>query len=185
MRPQSNQARLRGWLLAELAGLCGLTPRAVRYYVDCGVLPAPVFRGRATRYQRVHLVRLVALPHWRATEELPLSDVRKRLDAVTPQQLESAVWSLPLRDELLMLLHQRDPQGRSAPPPELVAAKPLPDPDATQAAPTPEAPLQGGSLCCRVPLLPGLELLLDSTASPVVRQLAREIQEHVARKLSQ
>ncbi len=179
-----SKAKREGWLIGELAALVGATPRALRHYVECGVLPAPVFRGKATRYQRVHLLRLVALLHWRATEELPLSQARERLDAVASNQLEGYVWSLPLRDELLTLLHQRDPWGRSAPPADLANRKPLPAPHVPPPTPRVETSPAGSSLWRRLPLLPGLELHLDTNASPVARDLAREVQELLARKLS-
>lgn len=178
-RPKTKAPR-RGWLLAELSALTGLGKRTLRHYLECGVLPPPDFRGVATRYQRVHLLRLVALMHWQKTQELSLGEIKRRLDAVPAAELEAFVWQLPLSEPLLALLHQSDPFGGSRPPPELAQAKPLPDPDAKAAPLGVEPPLRGGALWCRIPLLPGLELLLDTGASPVVMRLAREVQAQFA-----
>jgi hypothetical protein len=80
------------------------------------------------------------------------------------------------------MLHQRDPFGGSGPPPELAQAKPLPDPNLPASPVGVESPLPGAALWCRISLLPGLELLLDTHASPVVARLAREVQMQFAQK---
>jgi DNA-binding transcriptional MerR regulator len=45
--------------IAELAELGGITRRTVRYYIQEGLLPAPLGVGRGKHYTREHLERLV------------------------------------------------------------------------------------------------------------------------------
>src|SRR5262249_19567514 len=47
--------------LDEVARAAGTSARTVRYYVQRGLLPAPVFRGKDTAYGHEHLVRLRAI----------------------------------------------------------------------------------------------------------------------------
>src|SRR3954447_21966114 len=47
--------------LEDLAAAAGVSPRTVRYYVQRGLLSAPVFRGRDTAYDEDHLLRLRAI----------------------------------------------------------------------------------------------------------------------------
>ena len=47
--------------LEELAKAVGISPRTVRYYVQRGLVPAPVFRGRDTEYDEEHELRLRAI----------------------------------------------------------------------------------------------------------------------------
>ncbi|MDW8246165.1 MAG: MerR family transcriptional regulator [Sandaracinaceae bacterium] len=50
------------WLkIGELAQRVGISPRTIRYYIQRGLLPSPLFRGRDTRYSEAHLKRLLAI----------------------------------------------------------------------------------------------------------------------------
>jgi DNA-binding transcriptional MerR regulator len=42
----------------ELAALCGVSERTVRYYVEEGLLPPPASRGRGANFEADHLTRL-------------------------------------------------------------------------------------------------------------------------------
>lgn len=53
----------RSYRLQELAEVCGVKPRTIRYYVQRGLLPAPTFRGPETAYDQDHLYRLQAIRH--------------------------------------------------------------------------------------------------------------------------
>ena len=44
--------------IADLAGVAGLSRRAVRFYVQQGLLPPPHGRGRGSHYDDAHLDRL-------------------------------------------------------------------------------------------------------------------------------
>jgi DNA-binding transcriptional MerR regulator len=72
--------------LTELADAAGVSPRTVRYYVQRGLLPAPVFRGKDTEYGDDHLARLKAI---RALQDrfLPLDAIQAELDGAGPAGL--------------------------------------------------------------------------------------------------
>ena len=65
--------------IEDLAELGGVTRRTIRYYVQEGLLPAPLGVGRGRHYGREHLDRLLEL---KSLQEggLPLSEIRRRLD---------------------------------------------------------------------------------------------------------
>ena len=80
-----------GWVMAELAALTGLRPRTIRYYVDHGVLERAVFRGTAMRYQRPHLLRLLAIQRLRREGVPTLAVIKQRIDAAGEAELLEAV----------------------------------------------------------------------------------------------
>src|SRR5688500_19450448 len=47
--------------IGELADAAGLTRRAIRYYVQQGLLPAPLGRGRGRHYDESHLQALTRI----------------------------------------------------------------------------------------------------------------------------
>jgi DNA-binding transcriptional MerR regulator len=49
----------RRYSLEELAGLAGVTRRTVRFYIQAGLVPAPLGVGRGSHYDRTHLERLL------------------------------------------------------------------------------------------------------------------------------
>ncbi|HSL34194.1 MAG TPA: MerR family transcriptional regulator [Candidatus Limnocylindrales bacterium] len=64
--------------LTELAGLAGVTPRTVRYYVAQGLLPSPGTSGPGAKYDDGHLDRLRLIRKLQR-EHLPLAEIRQRL----------------------------------------------------------------------------------------------------------
>ena len=67
--------------LTELAKAARVTPRAIRYYVQQGLLPSPGTRGPGTKYSRalvdrLQLIKLLQRDHW------PLSKIRDHLEAL-------------------------------------------------------------------------------------------------------
>ena len=64
--------------LTELAGLAGVTPRTVRYYVSQGLLPSPGAVGPGAKYDDGHLDRLRLIRRLQR-EHLPLAEIRGRL----------------------------------------------------------------------------------------------------------
>lgn len=68
--------------IEELAALGGVTRRTVRYYVQEGLLPAPLGVGRGRHYGPEHLERLQAV---KALQEkgLRLDEVRRELERGT------------------------------------------------------------------------------------------------------
>jgi DNA-binding transcriptional MerR regulator len=137
-----------GFLLGELAALAGVRPRSVRYYVERDLLPRPEFRGTATRYTREHLLRIFAIQKLQREEHIDLDEIRMRLAAMSPADLE-----------------------KYAPP---APATHVAGPGLTP----PAAPTYASESWERVALLPGLELCVRADASPLVRRLVQEIHDH-------
>jgi len=67
----------------ELADLGGVSRRTVRYYVQEGLLPAPLGVGRGRHYGRPHLDRLLEVKAWQETG-LSLDEIRARRAAPAP-----------------------------------------------------------------------------------------------------
>src|SRR5215208_4150637 len=67
--------------LTELAGLAGVTPRTVRYYMTQGLLPSPGTSGPGPKYDDGHLNRLRLIRKLQR-EHLPLAEIRQRLSSL-------------------------------------------------------------------------------------------------------
>jgi DNA-binding transcriptional MerR regulator len=61
----------------ELADLGGVSRRTVRYYVQEGLLPAPLGVGRGRHYGQAHLDRLLEVKAWQEAG-LSLDEIRSR-----------------------------------------------------------------------------------------------------------
>ena len=57
LRMTEDDDRIR-YTARELAALCGVSERTVRYYVEEGLLPPPASRGRGANFEADHLTRL-------------------------------------------------------------------------------------------------------------------------------
>ena len=143
--------------LDELASLAGTSPRTVRYYVQRGLLPAPMFRGKDTAYSREHLARLRAIRHLQA-RFFPLDAIETELARLTPQELEALAAS-----------SARTPTAHEAPADDATPKRPLAKPERA-------------SRWARWQLAPGLELLVAEGATAAARDLAVEIRELARRK---
>ncbi len=145
-----------GWKLDELAQHAGVSPRTVRYYVQRGLLPAPVFRGRDTEYTRSHLVRLRAIK--RLQEHfLPLDAIQVELEGRSPADIER------IADGHVL------PAGAAAPvPPAGVAS--------------PRVARSAHSTWERFALAAGLELHVSEAADEATRALADEVRRWVERR---
>jgi len=152
--------------LAQLAGRAGLAPRTVRYYVQRGLLPAPVFRGADTTYGEEHLLRLKAI---RRLQErfLPLDAIQAELQRLGPDGIRAL--------------------GEGADVPPLAAAPPTGQGenrarDSGASAPEPpRAAAADAPAWERWPLAPGLELHVSQGADARSRALAdklRDIAKH-------
>ena len=94
VRPSRAKVKT-GWTLRQLAELSCVPIRTIRHYLREGVLPRPPFRGTATRYQHAHLAHLVAVRRLR-TSRLSLTEIRTRLAAIGPDEIEAmAIEGLP------------------------------------------------------------------------------------------
>jgi DNA-binding transcriptional MerR regulator len=139
--------------LDELAEKAGASARTVRYYVQRGLLPAPIFRGKDTAYTREHLVRLKAI---RKLQErfMPLDAIAAELAGKSLEELEKI-------------------GGRTV----AFLGPPVPAPHPYRAPSTIDV-----TQWSKWRLAPGLELALEDGAADEVRELAEEIQRLVRQK---
>jgi DNA-binding transcriptional MerR regulator len=192
--------------LTELAGLAGVTPRTIRYYMSQGLLPSVGTSGPGAKYDDAHLARL-RLVRRLQREHLPLAEIRQRLedlddDAIaalvdeptgTPNPQDSALEyirrllepSRPARPALL----PRPPlaQTRLTPPMRIRAlAEPIAGIQAAEAlpprmpAPVTEPPSEQRferSQWERIPLAPDVEL---HVRRPLPRPLSKQVDRLVS-----
>jgi len=72
--------------LSELSARADVSPRTVRYYIQQGLLPEPESRGPGAHYGAEHLDRLNLIRHLQR-EHLPLAEIRRRIDALSPTEI--------------------------------------------------------------------------------------------------
>jgi Ca-activated chloride channel family protein len=153
MKPQEQR-----WKLDELARQAGVSSRTVRYYVQRGLLPPPVFRGRDTAYAQEHLIRLQAI---RRLQErfLPLDAIQRELAQRSLTELQALAKG----------------QEKSAPVPRLLSAE--------RRSMSALAIEHGdGEQWQRWVLAPGFELHLSTQASPATQRLAYDVLLEMARR---
>jgi DNA-binding transcriptional MerR regulator len=75
--------------LDDLARATGLTPRAVRYHAERGLLPSAPFRGSSTTYGEEHLLQLKAVHRLRREERLGLDAIRARLATLSRAEIKA------------------------------------------------------------------------------------------------
>ena len=159
--------------LTELAETCGVSPRTVRYYVQRGLLPAPVFRGRDTAYGEEHVVRLRAIKRLqeaylpldaieRELKQRPLSELREIAEGA--RNIAAGLPAAPIAQEA----------SRNAPPAASVPSVSASLPGGFPTSPAPESPKAAANYQ-RFVLAPGLELHLSEDASDAVKQWAERI----------
>jgi DNA-binding transcriptional MerR regulator len=153
MRPQEQR-----WKLEELARYAGVSPRTVRYYVQRGLLPPPVFRGRDTAYAQEHLIRLHAI---RRLQErfLPLDAIQGELDQRSLSELQALADGREEADPVSRLVSSESRQMPALPPED-----------------------KDGEQWQRWVLVPGLELHLSAQASPATRRFAHDLLRELARR---
>ena len=72
--------------LSELSARADVSPRTVRYYIQQGLLPEPESRGPGAHYGAEHLDRLNLIRQLQR-EHLPLAEIRRRIDALSPTEI--------------------------------------------------------------------------------------------------
>jgi DNA-binding transcriptional MerR regulator len=171
-RPKSPAPK-NGWRIAELSQLSQVPVRRLRHYIDLNLLEPLEFRGTATRYPRRALLRLLATLRLRAESRFGLTEIKRKLDALGDNELQAWLQSGPLTPAAAAAL------GLASPTPAAVSGT-----DHTRstrgnhgkADTTQPTPLcASSSTWQRIVLLPGLELMISSEASPVVRRAAQSI----------
>jgi DNA-binding transcriptional MerR regulator len=173
------------YLKSHVIEQSGLPDRTIRNYIGRGLLPPPEGYGMAATYSEEHMVRAVAIGRMRAQGD-HVDTITARVDG----------WSLARFRRFVTETHPE-------PPPPPVAA-PLPSSEPSPALP--QAPAQQGEPVNPgqarleshdaiddlalpegpsfriLPLLPGLGLMLDSEAAPIVRRIAAEICHRYGRR---
>jgi DNA-binding transcriptional MerR regulator len=143
----------------DLVTLTGIPARTIRSYIQRGLLQRPRFAAGATTYDRVTLGLLGAIRRGRSEHQMLHVTIKAKLRTLTPEQIEA--WA----EEFDPL---REPDEDEETPP---LEAPLPP------SPAPAASPMIAERWCRVPLVPGLDLMMREGSSALVARLAREIQE--------
>lgn len=137
-RPDRRRHRTRvkapttGWLRTELAQMLRIAPSTIGKYIKAGLLPGVEFRGTATRYQRVHLIRLLAIRHLRSIGVAERHRVKARMDRLSSEQLEAWVLSHAHSPAIVAALTVSHPSNATS---TMDAAASLPATQATAASP--------------------------------------------------
>ena len=121
---QSDTPDIFSYTLEELTSATGLTVRTVRYYISEGLLPPPHGAGPGTRYTREHLDRLILIGALKDAY-LPLKEIRRRIAAMTSDEVHDAVATLHTQAPTSATGHDDDAisaTGLTASPPAGVAA---------------------------------------------------------------
>jgi DNA-binding transcriptional MerR regulator len=191
-RGPRRRTPLTGWTLAQLAELAQVAPRTIGEYTRRGLMTSPQFRGTATRYQRAHLLRLLAIRGMKNDGTASIKAIKLRLETMGQAELERWVLSRPLEPHVASALstttEPRSNDGRS--PDERSTDER--STDGTNGTTLPG--LLGGSANAPskaplevwrcVQLMPGLELSLRADAAPVVRQVAAHLYNHLERLIA-
>jgi DNA-binding transcriptional MerR regulator len=80
--------------IAELSDRTRVSPRTIRYYIQQGLLPAPDARGPGAHYGPEHVDRLNLIRRLQR-EHLPLSEIRKRIESLTPDEVRRLLHTEP------------------------------------------------------------------------------------------
>lgn len=148
-----------GWTLRELAALTQVAPRTIGDYVRRGLLTGPEFHGRATRYQREHILRLLAIKAAKAEGAAGLTAVKLRLETMGTAQLETWLLGRGLQPAVAKALNV----GAAVATPANAGGLPAQvEPEMWQ----------------RIVLLPGLELSKRSGAGPLATDVANALFKH-------
>ena len=144
---------MEGFTAAELGAKVGVSARTVRFYTAQHLLPAPQFRGAATRYLHEHLLHLAAIRYLQRERRVSLAEIRRQMAPLGAAELEQLAAGML---------------------PELRPAPAVP-----QTAPL--APvLSLGETWQRWLIAPGLEVHLHAAASAEVRVLAERVMRGLA-----
>ena len=84
------------YAIQDLADLADVSRRTVRYYVQEGLIPAPLGVGRGPHYGQAHLDRLLQVKELQAAGR-SLDDIRAALDGGTGRRVTSPAAAVPDR----------------------------------------------------------------------------------------
>ena len=172
-RPKTP-APTTGWVISELANLTEIPVRRIRYYVEHGLVRPLEIRGTATRYQRNELLRLLAIPLIRTEKTWKLDALKRELERLGEAEIERLVLANPLSPAAAAALGA-NPSNLSTTR-EPLANLPLNAVrDRSNAIEVFPGLADTVEIWHHVELLPGLNLLVSSAASPAVTRVARRI----------
>ncbi len=80
--------------LLELSDRSKVSTRTIRYYIQQGLIPAPETRGPGAHYGPEHVDRLRLIRRLQQ-EHLPLSEIRKRIEKLSPEEIRRVVETEP------------------------------------------------------------------------------------------
>jgi DNA-binding transcriptional MerR regulator len=151
--PRKSRAKpVEGFSGVDIERLARVTRRRLINWVKDGLVPAPIFRGRATRYSRAQLARILVVKKLR-DDLVPIWQVKKNLAQMTEAQMEAF-------SELAKVLGEQPP--------------PAPPPPAPPASVSTSVEVQGtAERWQRIVLTPGIELHARQT--PELIEIANEI----------
>lgn len=84
------------YAIQDLADLADVSRRTVRYYVQEGLIPAPLGVGRGPHYGQAHLDRLLQVKELQAAGR-SLDEIRAALDGGTDRRVTSQAAAVPDR----------------------------------------------------------------------------------------
>jgi DNA-binding transcriptional MerR regulator len=158
--------------IGELADAAGVSRRAVRFYVQRGLLPPPLARGRGARYGEAHVERLHQILRLQDAGH-SLAAIAMLLDqgaAVPPSSGPPAGPSADLSVAEAPGAWQVDPRG---------APLPLPPPE-----PEPTAARLRPQLLFRIRFAEGIELHLDASRYNPDAETLLELRDSILRILN-
>lgn len=82
--------------ILELSDKAKVSPRTIRFYIQQGLLPAPETRGPGAHYGVEHVDRLRLIRRLQR-EHLPLSEIRKRIENLRPEEISHLLRAEPER----------------------------------------------------------------------------------------
>ena len=82
--------------LLELSDKAKVSPRTIRYYIQQGLIPAPETRGPGAHYGPEHVDRLRLIRRLQQ-EHLPLSEIRRRIEKLSPAEIRRILDTGPER----------------------------------------------------------------------------------------
>lgn len=173
--------REHAYRLDELAERAEVSARTVRYYVQRGLLPAPVFRGRDTAYGEGHLLRLRAIKRLQE-RHVPLEEIAvvlARGDEAVRAVLSGEGHEQRARVEVgAEARHERHERHERNERNERNEG----DETAGPRRPAAHGREMQPRRCARWRLAPGVELLVNDDIDEAGRALVDELIEHVRKR---
>ena len=82
--------------LPGLSDRTRISPRTIRFYIQQGLVPSPEARGPGAHYGQEHVDRLHLIKRLQQ-EHLPLSEIRRRIEKLSPDDVKRILAAKPER----------------------------------------------------------------------------------------